>query len=226
MGDDLYAPRPANPKGFFENHEINSINERILSQVLPARPKGFIGDVFFRKRPGEGQLWLARVPLGTSIRCPEAVVDRIRALTTRQPFCFKDPRFSYTLPCWRPLMNDARFVVVFRHPADTAMSIAKECADAPYLHTLSISREAILDVWRLMYRHILEMQAPDESWLFLHYDQMLDQKSLDRLETFADTAVDRSFPDRSLRRSRSSEPVSSETDLVYQKLCKLAHYQF
>ncbi|NIM13858.1 MAG: sulfotransferase family protein, partial [Candidatus Aminicenantes bacterium] len=28
MGDNLYPPRSANPKGFFENWEINEINEK------------------------------------------------------------------------------------------------------------------------------------------------------------------------------------------------------
>jgi hypothetical protein len=224
MGDNLYAGRAANPKGFFEDEEINGINERILHQVLLRRPKGIIGNLLFRKRLGEGHSWLARVPLGTPMPCPSEVGERIRALTARKPFCFKDPRFSYTLPCWQPFLENARFLVIFRHPADTAKSVAKECKDSRYLHNLSISNEEILQTWQLMYSHVLQMRQTDGCWLFLHYDQMLDPAQLDRLESFADVEVDRSFPDKSLKRSISTKAVPPETNLIYQQLCELANY--
>lgn len=194
MGDDLYKPTVANPKGFFENEEINSINEEILSQVVPRRPQGVIGDVFFRRRPGKAQMWLSRVPLGTTLSCPDGVRERIRKLTDKEPFCFKDPRFSYTLPCWEPLMKDNRSLVVFRNPSDTAQSILKECRDDAYLHSLAIARNEVLEVWRLMYSHILSRCKGDGSWMFLHFDQMLDSEGLDRLEAFTSAAVDRAFP--------------------------------
>jgi hypothetical protein len=224
MGDDLYKPTVANPKGFFENLEINSINEAILSQVVPGRPRGIIGDVFFRRRPGKAQMWLSRVPLGTSLICPDDVRERIGKVIAKEPFCFKDPRFSYTLPCWEPFMKSTRNLVVFRNPADTAQSILKECRDDAYLRSLSISRKAVLEVWRLMYSHILSSYKPDGSWLFLHFDQMLDSQGLDRLQAFAGATVDRSFPERSLKRSISTEPVPSNVGLLYQRLCRLAIY--
>src|ERR1017187_7759888 len=137
MGEDLYDADSSNPKGFFENEEINLINERILSSVLPRRPDGVLGKLpFFRTRPGKLQMWLARVSIETILVCPEGVDCQINKLTARQPFCFKDPRFSYTLPCWRQFLPNTRFVVVFRHPADTAKSMAKECKEKPYLQGL------------------------------------------------------------------------------------------
>ena len=224
MGDDLYAANPANPKGFFENKEINSINEAILSPLLPKRPQGRLGNLFFPKRLSEGQMWLARIPVGTAMTCTDAIGDRIRQITGREPFCFKDPRFSYTLPCWQPFMQNTRFLVVFRHPADTAKSIAKECKDAPYLRSLSITHAKILETWQRMYLHILANHKPDGTWLFLHYDQMLNHQGLDRLEAFSATTVDRSFPERSLKRSISQEPVPVETEHLYRRLCELASY--
>ena len=38
FGDNLYQARDPNPKGFFEDPEINDINETILSQVTLRRP--------------------------------------------------------------------------------------------------------------------------------------------------------------------------------------------
>lgn len=225
MGDDLYAPNSSNPKGFFENKEINGINEEILWQVTPRRPKGMVGPLLFKRRPGEDQLWLARIPLGTPMTCPDSIKDRIRKLVARAPFCFKDPRFSYTLPCWQPQMKNTRFLVVFRNPADTAKSILKECKEAGYLHSFSISREESLKVWQLMYSHILKMYRADGSWFFLHYDQMLSPQRLIPLEAFAGAKVDRSFPERSLKRSVSTESVPAEASLLYHLLCELANYR-
>ena len=224
MGDSLHEPNSSNPKGFFESPEINTINEAILSPLLPRRPNGVIGNVFFRNRLAERQMWLARIPPGRTMHCPDALKDRILKLTSREPFCFKDPRFSYTFPCWQPLMKNVRFLVVFRHPADTARSIAKECREAEYLRLLSITRKDVLQMWQLMYTHILAAYRADGTWLFLHYDQMLDPNGLDRLEAFSDTKVDRAFPDHALKRSTSQEAVPIKTNSIYRQLCTLAGY--
>ena len=224
MGDGLYEPNPANPKGFFENKEINDLNEDILWQVMRRPPNGIVRRLFFRRRPGQGQMWLSRVPLDRRFTCTNDLKNRICKLVARAPFCFKDPRFSYTLPCWRPLIGNTRFLVVFRHPSDTAKSIAKECRDASYLHSLSMSRKEILRVWYLMYSHIQHMYRPDGSWLFVHFDQMLQPQGLERLEAFSGAKVDRSFPERSLKRSVSSEAVPSRVTRLYNKLCDLANY--
>jgi len=172
MGDHLLPAREANAKGFFEDVEVNGVNEALLDQVVPQRPR-FLGKWFFRDRPLERQRWLARVPVGTRIPSVPEVIDRIRKLTRREPFCFKDPRFSYTLGAWRPLLERTSFVCVFRDPASTAMSILTECREDVALHTLSMNFHQALAVWTLMYRHIVEVHSKDGDWLFLHYNQVL-----------------------------------------------------
>jgi Sulfotransferase family len=226
MGENLYEPTASNPKGYFEDVEINSINERILSSVLPWRPKGLLGKLpFFRGRLGESQMWMARVPIEKTLVCPDEVTREIRTLTARQPFCFKDPRFSYTLPCWRPFLKDTRFVVVFRDPGDTAESIAKECRERPYLRDLRISHREILESWRLMYTHILKHQETGGTWLFLQYEQLLNGEGLSLLESFSQAAVDRAFADKGLKRSTSRAAVSASISQLYERLLHLAAYQ-
>jgi len=224
MGENLHRANPGNPKGFFEDEEINGINEALLAQVLRARPK-LLGDWFFRSRPVQGQRWLSRLPLGTNIPCPHDIAERIQRVTRRQPYCFKDPRFSYTLPAWRPWLGNTVFVCVFRDPESTAQSILKECNDAHYVDSLSINFNQALQVWSLMYRHILDIHRREGAWLFLHYDQVLGGDGLSRLETFVDAPVDRSFPEVSLRRSFFRHPVPGKTLPVYQQLCQLAGWE-
>jgi len=167
---------------------------------------------------------LGRVPVGKKIASPPAIIGRIKRVTQRKSYCFKDPRFSYTLPVWRPYLKNTVFVCVFRDPASTALSILKECQDAEYLHNFSISFRQALKVWNLMYRHILDVHRYEGMWLFLHYNQILSGEGLDRLGAFVDAPVNYSFPDPSLRRSFSDNPVSEENRKVYQQLCELAEY--
>jgi hypothetical protein len=222
MGERLWKPTDANPKGFFEDEEINAINEDLLARVLPSRPR-LLGRWFFHDRPKWNQRWLARVPLDVAIPSPPDLTDRIRAQTGHRPFCFKDPRFCYTLPVWRPFLGDAVYLCVFRRPADTAASILKECDSARYLRRLTMDFDIALEVWTLMYAHVLRQRHEGE-WLFVHYEQVLEGDGLQRIADFIGTRLDRDFPDRALRRSRSDRPVPAETSDLYDELCRIAGF--
>ena len=132
MGEKMMGPTESNPKGYFESFDIQNINEALIASVVPARPRGFSGR-FFRLRPGKSQRWLSRVKTGAEFACPDRIREKIAYLTGKQPFCFKDPRFCYTLPVWRPFLQDTVYLCVFRDPAVTAESILKDCRTAPYL---------------------------------------------------------------------------------------------
>src|SRR5437879_5732793 len=87
MGTHLIPADESNPKGYFEDDEINAINEALLAPVTPTL-----------RCPSDGWRWLARVPVGTPVPFLPAISERIEAQTRRIPFAFKDPRFCYTLP--------------------------------------------------------------------------------------------------------------------------------
>ena len=224
MGENLIAARKSNPKGFFEDVEVNMINEELLGYVVPAR-KHLLGIEFFPSRPVEGQRWLSCVPVETAISCPRHISERIRMMTSREPFCFKDPRFSYTLSAWRPFLRNTVFVCVFRDPASTALSMIKECKEASYLKSLKMSFTRALNVWRMMYARILRVHSADGEWLFLHYDQFIKGTALERLKTSLGAGVDYTFPDVSLNRCFSNKPVPTKNREVYRQLCKLAGFQ-
>lgn len=225
VGSDLIGARPANPKGFFEDREVNRINEDLLDPVVEGRPAGRL-ERLYRKRTRYGQRWLAPVAVGTDLAVSDAVDARIRAAMSQQPFCFKDPRFSYTLGVWQDRLDEpAAQVCVFRHPGRTADSVLREIGEARYLRDLRIDRAGVLEVWTLMYRHILERHRHRGPWAFLHYDQVVDGSGLDRLDDLLGVAVDRSFADASIARSvegTARSPVPTEADRVYRELCALA----
>src|SRR5262249_19208357 len=128
-GDRLIPGDAANPKGYFEDREFDSINEALLAQVTPPRPGAELG-----RGAGAGDVqpvynwrWLAQVPAGTSIDCPPCLVKRMSARLGQTPFAFKDPRLCYTLPAWRPYAPDAAMLCIFREPGRTADSMVTFC---------------------------------------------------------------------------------------------------
>lgn len=213
----------SNPKGQYEDLEINEINEIILESLVPQRP-WLLGNYCFRDQPVKWQRWLSRISLDATIPSPPQAIERIRSLTQNQPFCFKDPRLSYTLPAWQPYLSDTVFICVFRDPASTAQSILKQSKFAKHLRNFSINFDQALEMWTLMYQHILEKHSKDGTWLFLEYNQVLTEEGMDRIEAFTGAAVDRSFPDASIRRTNSLEEVPDLTQDIYRKLCFLANY--
>ncbi len=225
MGETLYPGNNSNPKGFFEAAEIERINENLLELVTPPRPLGIRGKYFgwfYRSRPERGHRWLAAVPLGTPISCPPSIEQQIVTQTAKAPFCFKDPRFCYTLPAWRPHARDAVFLCIFREPARTVQSILKECRDAPYLHTLAMNFKRAVRVWTLMYQHVLRHHRHQGQWVFVHYDQVLDGSALPKLEKVLDAPVDHRFADPTLKRSPIGRDPGRQAMAVYRELCQLA----
>ena len=225
FGNKLYQARESNPKGFFEDPEINDINETILSQVTLRRPP-LIGNFVLRSIPTYGQRWLSRIPLNTIFTLDDLIKQRISQATNKVPFCYKDPRFSYTLDVWRPFLRNVVYICVFRHPAITAQSIIKFAKTDKHLKNFSISFHGALKVWTQIYLHILEKHIKEGTWLFVHYEQGLHKKINKKLENILGVKVDHSFPDRSLKRTKKNRKIhNSKIIRIYNRLCQLADYK-
>jgi hypothetical protein len=223
MGSKLLPANESNPKGFFEDAIINSINEDILESVAPPGSDRFAG--FFHKySTSRHQRWLLALNNPIFPICPSSIAEKIVEEVKHDPFCFKDPRFSYTLPVWKPYLHNALFIVVFRNPAATARSIVKECRQDERLHSLGMNRRIALRVWRSMYSSILKMYTHESNWIFLHFDQLLMGEGLERLAQCTGARIDMDFPDPNLRRSRPSRISNRVVRGIYDRLCDLAEY--
>lgn len=223
MGDNLNPPNETNPKGQFEDREVNSLNEDMLAPVTPKRPSNFLGEIFFKRRPVFGQRWLSCLPLETSIPTSPHLEKRIEALVKRDPYCFKDPRFSYTLSLWQPFLKNPVYVCVFRHPGVTVSSILNQKKKVPHLKNFSIGTKQAFQVWRSMYSHILKIHYPKGGdWVFLHYHQFFDGSAFEKLENKLEAAVDRSFVDSRLNRSKQVKKIDKKILSIYDELCALA----
>lgn len=241
MGRELLPATDANPRGFFESRDIEAINERIIARQFTVNAARW-GRVWESVFPPPPQVidskqyewarvrWLALIPAYRSFHfeLDQEVQDGIADLVAQQPFCFKDPRFCYTLPHWQPFWDEAdmRYVVVFRHPAITAASIVKDVRQATYLDGVTVTFEQALRLWMYMYSWTLVHARRGGQWLFLHYDQCFDPATIARLKTFtgADDLNDE-FPDHQLTRTRPTRRASLNARLLYARLCWKAGYR-
>lgn len=213
MGADLYPGRPSNPKGFFEGPEINSLNEALLAPIVS---------------PDQGlkrwQLWLAQLAPGQDVRVTSEIARGIAALAQREPFCFKDPRFSYTATAWLPYLRHTVWVCVFREPGLTAASIVRECAEMPYLANVCMDLARGLAIWTAIYRSVLALRELPLDITFVHYKQIVDGTALGRLTRLLEAPVDPGFADARLSRARAEALVPPETAALYGQLCQLARF--
>jgi hypothetical protein len=221
MGDHLLPATSANPKGYFEDRTVNDLNEDLLLAVAPVKPSTRRGRLYPR-RLSYGDRWLATLALGTEVRASTPELARMRALTRARPFCFKDPRFCYTLDAWRAALGDAVFLCVFREPAVTAASMITAVRERGYLENVRLSRRRALRIWTSMYQHVLHRHRHDGEWLFIHYDQFLDGSAIARVQALIEAEIDPGFVDPQLRRSSGSGEVPRRTAELYRELCALA----
>lgn len=228
LGDNYLGKCHSNPKGFFEDREINQINEDILNTAVTTYPE-IIRKYLFPSATFYNARWLARIKLGKKLKSDKHINERITERLSHIPFCYKDPRFSYSLPIWVPFLDgNTVFICVFRDPFKTARSIIKECKDSEALSPLKMNEKLALSVWSLMYTHILHSYENDNKkkrWLFIHYDQIISGQAFNTIQKFTGADIDCSFPENRLNRSRSTnEKQPIKLTMIYSKLNELVDF--
>lgn len=226
MGESFYRPRDANPHGFFEDREVNSINEEILRPYLspqsdaPTRQECNI-------QLGEGQRWLAHISPSTPIAALPSLGERISKVYSHGPSCLKDPRFCYTLGAWSALLresevNNMTILCIFRYPSIVATSIRNEIKSAPYLATLSMDYPSILQHWKLAYTYLLRNFIHLGKWLFVPYESLFTAAGLERIEFFTGLQVDHELPSTMLNRTTTDIEADQDCLDIYQQLLFLS----
>jgi hypothetical protein len=213
VGDRPLDSDPSNPWGFFEDREVNRLNELLLAPYADRAPcAGY-------SRPLRGgERWLAAFPPDVAVEPRPELAEAMAAAVPSSPYCLKDPRFCHTLDAWRGALGDPLFICVFRHPLATARSIAR---DVRY-GDLALGLDAALTVWASAYGQVLRRHAGDGDWLFVHYEQLLDGSGVRRLAERAEAALDPAFAQRSLSRSSAEGSVPDALAGLYDELCAAA----
>lgn len=229
-GNNLWPATSSNPLGYFEDEEINGINEDLLDKVAPWRPRGALGVILpiLHSRPRWSQRWLATLPEDIVVQSDAGLDKRMRCQTANRPYLFKDPRFVYTLPAWKPhLARDTRVLCTFREPQRTVNSILKIVRDERYLRDLRITREGALAYWIAIYKSVLaKHEAFGGDWIFVHYDELKSKRAIPSLEECLDARVDMSMIQASLSRSPAVGPINRAADDIYNQLVELSERKY
>jgi hypothetical protein len=110
--DELVAPAPDNVEGFGENIRFLRFNDAILARL----------GGFWDRPPAMPPGWASSPRLSRLRRDAVSLLARYRG---RDPWFWKDPRNSLTLPFWRGMMPDLRVVVCVRDPVEVVASLAR-----------------------------------------------------------------------------------------------------
>lgn len=220
MGENSYAPRPANRFGFFEDAAINQLNDRILLCMLRRSWRR----LFWRIAPPihrhRQALWLAAPRSVCAVDLAPELRESMRKHVSREPFCLKDPRFGLTLPTWRrEIPDDTRFVVVFRDPDTTVDSMLRDAGE--YALPLPLTAAWAYKAWHRMYRRLLHDLSREGHWLFVRYEQIASGAALPALEAFTETELYTSQIRPDVRRARpraDHSPLARRSRRLFERL--------
>lgn len=191
--DDLLAPNPENPYGFWEHRDIIALNEELLARFdgtwyePPELPPGWETDSSIEDLRERSQ-------------------ELIRAKFAGRPqWGWKDPRTCLTLPFWQLLIPSLRYIVCVRSPIETARSLeamwwVRRRLTDPFTQGV--------DLWFEYTQRALEQTRRRRRLLVFYEDVLGDwRREASRLATF----VDRTEPLASKRLERAIEEFVQPT---------------
>jgi len=166
---DLAPAKPDNPDGFWENLALVDLNEEIFAHLgggwdlPPAFPSDWRMDDEFQKLRVKAEL----------------LVGRFRG---REPWGWKDPRNSITIPFWKSVLPNLKVIICVRHPLEVALSLRNRNF---------LSYELALTLWAIYNRRVLEDASPQQR-LVVHYDAFFRRPETEvrRIVQFSGLAAD------------------------------------
>ena len=226
--DELLPPSPDNLDGYWENRRFVGLNDEILLTL---------GSAWDSPSNAGAEVWPFEERFN-SLRVRAEIL--VREFVDREPWGWKDPRMSLTLPFWQSLDGilmpfwlgrgqKLKVVVCLRDPLEVFRSLQ----DRHF--TPSVSG---LDLWLTYNRRILDTVLPEDR-IVTHYDAYFQNAcdELTRVLDFAGLAVPLEVIQKSarivsssLRHKRSSVTalpaanVSPEVIDLYEALCAEANH--
>lgn len=209
--DDLMLPAPDNPAGFGENLRFVELNEQLLAEV------GGDWDCVPEARPG----WLESNSATELQAHAEELVHEFAGL---EPWGWKDPRNSITLPFWERITGPIEVVVCVRDPLEVALSLRRR-------NGATIGSG--LTLW-LDYNERILATTNADSRIVTHYDAYFrsPRSELERVAAFINLPADAATLARAAGRAQSSlrsyrlrrpyllrDDVSTPVAELYRTLC-------
>jgi len=121
MGRNLIPADSANQRGYFEDADVVAFHGRMFRRLMPKAAVGHV-DWGWAENAELDRARLAEL---------DAEARDVVARRTRPDGCwgFKDPRATVVLDFWDRCVDEARFVLVYRHPWEVADSMQRGGAE-------------------------------------------------------------------------------------------------
>jgi len=226
--DELLPPSPDNLDGYWENRRFVGISDEILITL---------GSAWDSPSTSAAEVWPFEERFNSLRVRAEILVEEF---TEHEPWGWKDPRTSLTLPFWQSLNGmlmpfwlgrgqRLKIVVCLRDPMEVFQSLQARH------FTPSLSG---LDLWLTYNRRILDTVLPEDR-IVTHYDAYFENPcdELKRVLDFAGLAVSPEVIQKSARivssslrhkrssvTSQSTANVNSEVIDLYEALCTEANH--
>ncbi|MFZ5802463.1 MAG: hypothetical protein ACOY3K_05050 [Candidatus Omnitrophota bacterium] len=239
MGESLAAVLPHKKEtgyGLYEDDAIVRLNRDILNDAMLNRKTL---ELLRSSGPGRAAVDpLERERIGGVSYRPLYASDlwreKVFYLCGKQPFCFKDPRFSLTLPFWQIPLEGALRICVFREPQFCAASLMRRgiacseaeaiCCDAANAETQA---EKHLAIWIFMYQHILSYvvrERTSEQWFFIHFRDFFSIRGIHALEKTLGIYVSPKEVHFRKDTENGEDEIPGPAQAIYQTLKRYAKY--
>ncbi len=155
LGERLMKPSADNPRGYWEDEEIVSLNDRLLAEL---------GMGWHSLRLIDPSQWETERVLSLKLEA----VELVRARFGSYPLWgFKDPRTARLLPFWKNVfthlgMRDS-YVIVVRNPIGVARSLAARNGFAPEKSHLLWLEHYLSALW----------ETQGRPWIAVDYDELI-----------------------------------------------------
>lgn len=209
LGTQLLEPNSENPKGFFENQEIVSFNDRLLRHMsLSWDSIGFIWDEDFDNEYYR-EFFL------------EAKHILIDNFSDTEMLAIKDPRFCILLPFWQKVIHhfchtDIAYIFCLRNPLESYLSQKKRSEVDPSFHIIGTDKNTFFMFWYTYMRKAAGALDSDRC-LCVSYENLISEpaKEYKRFAKFLDIVTNsriieefsESFIEASLRHHKINEDV-------------------
>jgi len=233
LGGKSHTPDKFNEKGYFETGIVNGLNDDILwscpkTETIKSRVKsrqGWLSTLDINTKITESkELNHCALYSGQNPLVKASIQKRILELVAIQPYLFKDPRFSYTLPVWLPYLQNCKFICVFRHPSEFLQSIDNIVRTADYLATTNTDKKSFEKLWFNTYTYILHHYS-NLDMFFVNCKNLVSGIGLQTLSDFVGHEINKNFAEKELIHFNPDNPeYCADNKLIelYNKLCGLA----
>jgi hypothetical protein len=216
-----YPRDSGNPLGYFEDLEVIQVNDAILAPFYCSKWRRLLRTVSRKPNIVGTGAWLLDLDPSrlNSVNLRPEHVDKFRELFARNPFAYKDPRFSFTIGALAPIIpKNTVYLCVFRHPLQVVESTKKHA----FRGGVIVDDEYCFGLWEAHYgclfRHYQEIGG---QWLFVSYEQLMNGKAFSRIEEFLGVQLDKGLAKRELMRTHTVGRLSGRVAEIYDRLKRL-----